>query len=118
MMGLKQLGAGEKQVASDLRCRVEHPATGVDDLGEALRTGAEAVPSLAEARVGLFAQRRDVRGPRAQAVVDRAVEIGGEAQVEKEARGAEHERHHRGERQREPEADRHAAQRPPSFLSR
>ena len=57
-------------------------------------------------------------GPRAQARVDRRVELGCEAQVDEDAGGAEDQRHHRGEDEGDAKADREAAQRPPSFRSR
>ena len=62
--------------------------------------------------------RGDVAGARAQAVVDRVVELGAEAQVDEDSGGAEDERHHRREDEGDAKPDRDAAQRPPSLRSR
>ena len=74
--------------------------------------------ALAQPGVGLLDQGGDVARPRSQPGVDRAVELGAEAQVDEDAGGAEDEGHHGGEGEGDAEADREVAQRPPSFRSR
>ena len=108
----------EQDVAADRQRGVGDAAAGVEHLGEALAAADQVLATLAQARVGLLDQGGDVAGPRAQAGVDRRVELGGEAQVDEDAGRAEDQRHHRGEDEGDPEADREAAQRPPSFRSR
>ena len=93
-------------------------AAGAEHLGEALARPDQVLLALPQPRVALLDQGDDVAGPRAQAGVDRRVELDGEAQVDEDAGGAEDQRHHSGEDEGHPQADREATQRPPSFRSR
>ena len=89
---------GEQDVVPDRQRGVGDAAAGVEHLGEALGAADQAAVALPQARVGLLDQGGDVAGPRAQARVDRRVELVGEAQVDEDAGGAEDQRHHRRRR--------------------
>ena len=97
---------------------VRDAAMGIEHLGEALGVPDQALVTLAQPGVGLLDQGGDVARPRSQPGVDRAVELGAEAQVDEDAGGAEDEGHHGGEGEGDTESDREVAQRPPSFRSR
>jgi hypothetical protein len=113
-----QLGRGEQIAAAHRRGGIGDAPVGVEHLREALGRGDQTARALAQARVGLPDQGGHVAGPRAQPRVDRGVELGAEAQVDEDAGGAEHQRHHGGEDEGDAEANREVAQRPPSFRSR
>jgi hypothetical protein len=112
--GRAQLGAREQWPATHSGSRVEDPAVGGEDLREvAARPGAPRRRRVAQARVGLRHERADVARARAQTAVEAAVEVGAQVQVEEEARGGEHDRHHTREGEREPQPDRGSPQAPP-----
>ncbi|MCP9487624.1 MAG: hypothetical protein MSC30_17400 [Gaiellaceae bacterium MAG52_C11] len=99
------------------RCRVDDCSLCPDDLREPVVGPAQAA-CFAQTRVGLFDEGGDIRRPRAQALIDRAVERRPETNVEKEARRCEDSRHRERERERQPDSDRQTAQRTSSFRSR
>jgi hypothetical protein len=113
-----QLGPRQQHVLADRQRGVRDPAAGIEHLGEALGAADEVLVAVAQARVGLPDQGGDVARARAQARVDRRVQLGGEAQVDEDAGRAEHQRHHPSEDEGQPQADRDATQRPPSLRSR
>ena len=106
------LGRAQQRCALVGGGRIDDTVAGVEDLGEVLPPLGERQPARrGEPTVGLRDQGADVARARAQALVDRRVELGLEPQVDEQPGGREHQRHHAGERQRQAEAQRQAAER-------
>ena len=103
------LGGSEQPRAAQLRRRVDDRAARVEHLREALLL-VDAAADVAERPVLLCDERADVGRARAQPLVDRAVELGLEAQVDDEPDRADDDRHHARERERDLQPDRQPAQ--------
>jgi hypothetical protein len=85
---------------------VEDAPVGAQDLGDVAGAARVRGAGVAQAAVRLLDERADVRRPRAQAAVDRAIEVGAQVQVEEQAGGGEHDGHDAREGQREAQPDR------------
>ena len=106
------LGGGQQRRGLVGGGRVDDTITALEDLGQVLAgLGQREAARRCEPSFGLRDQRAHVAGARAQALVDRRVELGLEPQVDEQAGRGEHHGHHAGERQRHADAHREAAQR-------
>ena len=95
----------EQRLPAHGRRAVDDGTGCVEDLGEVLALlGQRAAAGVREPRVRLPDQRADVPGARAQALLDRAVELGAEPRVHEQPGGAKHDRHRPGERERDANA--------------
>jgi hypothetical protein len=106
------LGRGQQRPLVGLVRAVDHPPGRVEDLREVLvlvDQGAAAGVGEPGARAG--DERAHVSRARAQAALDAGVELRRQPQVQEQAGAAEHDRHHRREGERHPQADRQPAHR-------
>ena len=103
---------------TDRRRGVDDAAGRFEHLGEALGATDQAATVGDHPGVGTTDRGGEFVGARAQAGVDRGVDVVAELEVDEDTGGRQHQGDHRGEDEGEAEADREAAQRPPSFRSR
>src|SRR2546429_7591607 len=80
---MRELGGREQGLRACLRGRIEHLPVSLEDLREAFPAAHQlAWPRVSQPRVRLLNEGENVGGPRAKALIDRAVEVRPEADIE------------------------------------
>ncbi len=119
VLGGRHLRGREQLCRPQQRRGIEDRPRGAEHLGEGRAPlGEGALAGLGTQRVAVLGQRAHVGGPRAQRLADRLVEVVAEADPDHQCAGHQHDRHHHGEREGEPDPYREAVEHPPSARRR